>query len=107
MRLCDLLWEHGYLCDTHTAVAIKAASEKRSQHPMVVLSTASPYKFPAAVLDAIGGDTTGSEFDQMQRLSELTGVPVPSNLAGLKGRAILHTDVINREEITEYVLSKF
>ena len=39
----------GYLCDTHTAVAFSAAAayerERGSGNPMVVLSTASPYKF--------------------------------------------------------------
>ena len=39
----------GYLCDTHTAVAFHVAAQKKRQGvPMVVLSTASPFKFPPA-----------------------------------------------------------
>src|SRR5699024_12570275 len=40
-------WERdGYLCDTHTAVAFHVAGQhKRAGVPMVVLSTASPFKF--------------------------------------------------------------
>ena len=72
--------------------------------PMVVLSTASPYKFPAAVLAAVGGDTSGSEFDQMARLSAMTGVPIPKNLAGLQGKPERHTGVINKEDMLDYVL---
>ena len=64
--------EQGYLCDPHTAAGFAAAEDyvaATGDHaPMVILSTASPYKFPTAVLSAIGGDTTGSEYEQMDRL---------------------------------------
>ena len=53
---------------------------------MVVLSTASPYKFPAAVLEAIGGDLSGTEFQQMHRLETITGVPIPKNLSSWKAK---------------------
>jgi threonine synthase len=69
-----------------------------------VLSTASPYKFPAAVLTAIGGDRSGDEFEQMERLAALTGVPIPKGLQGLKERPVLHEDVIDREDLLDYVL---
>ena len=71
---------------------------------MVVLSTASPYKFPAAVLKAIGGRTGGDEFEQMAALSELTGVAVPKNLSGLRSREVLHKDVIEKDEMLNYIL---
>ena len=38
---------------------------------MVVLSTASPYKFPAAVLSALGAPLQGEEFDQMEQLQDI------------------------------------
>ena len=102
------IWqEQGYLCDTHTAVAMKVAGDYlRSQgagRKMVVLSTASPYKFPAAVLKAVGGDLSGDEFEQMERLGELSGVPIPRGLRGLKERPVLHRDVIDPDGIVEYV----
>ena len=102
--------EQGYLCDTHTAVAFSAAWDYKRQsggtNPMVVLSTASPYKFPAAVLRAIGGDTAGDEFEQMEKLRALSGVPIPKGLQGLKEKAPLHSDVIDREDILPYVLKQ-
>ena len=101
--------ELGYLCDPHTASGWAAAEDYVNQtgdrRPMVVLSTASPYKFPVAVLTAIGGDTAGSEFDQMARLSAITGVPVPRNLASLQGKEEKHTGVIDKDQMLEYVLS--
>ena len=68
-------------------------------------ATASPYKFPVAVLTAIGGDTSGTEFEQMARLSALTSVPVPKNLSGLEGKEEKHTGVIEKAAMPEYVLN--
>ena len=103
------VWEkHGYLCDTHTAVGWLAAenyvNHTGDRRPMVVLSTASPYKFPEAVLSAIGGDTTGDGFDQMDRLAGITGVPTPPALAELRTKPERHTGVIDKEEMLNFVL---
>ena len=99
----------GYLCDPHTAAGWAAAedyvAETGDKRAMVVLSTASPYKFPVAVLTAIGGDTSGSEFEQMERLSALSGVAIPKNLSGLQGKEERHTGVIAKETMLEYVLN--
>ena len=100
--------EH-YLCDPHTASGFAAAEDyvkaTGDHSPMVVLSTASPYKFPAAVLSAIGGDTSGNEFEQMARLEKITDVPIPAPLASLQGKKELHTDVIEKSAMPAYVLA--
>ena len=103
------IWrERHYLCDPHTACGWAAAEDYVNQtgdhSPMVVLSTASPYKFPAAVLSAIGGDTSGTEFQQMSRLEQLTGVPIPKNLASLQGKPERHTGVIDKEDMLDFVM---
>ena len=99
---------HHYLCDPHTAcgwaVAEDYVNHTGDKRPMVVLSTASPYKFPAAVLSAIGGSDSGDEFDQMERLSEITGVAIPKNLATLREKTERHTGVIDKEEMLDFVL---
>ena len=101
--------DYGYLCDPHTAAGWAAAEDYVTQTgdhtPMVVLSTASPYKFPAAVLTAIGGDTDGDEFCQIERLSRLSGVPIPKNLSGLQGKPEKYTGVIPKEKMLDFVLS--
>ena len=100
--------ENGYLCDTHTAVGWAVAenyvNQTNDQRPLVVLSTASPYKFPKAVLEAIGGDLSGDEFTLMERLEALTNVPTPKNLATLKGKPERHTGVIDKEQMLKFVL---
>ena len=102
--------EEHYLCDTHTAVAWDVAQQYKKENPahnaVVVLSTASPYKFPAAVLEGIGEQAKGDEFDVMEQLHDVTGVPVPKNLAALRERAVRHRDVIERDEMHDYVLGK-
>ena len=52
-----VLADTGYLADPHTAVAIHAAKRNlKADAPMIVLSTAHPAKFPAAVKTASGID---------------------------------------------------
>ena len=101
--------KHKYLCDPHTAAGWHVAEDYVNQtgdrRPMVVLSTASPYKFPAAVLAAIGGDCSGDEFRQMAQLEAISGMPIPENLASLQGKQERHTDVIDKDKMLEYVLA--
>ena len=101
--------EH-YLCDPHTAVAWTVADQfiahQTDNAPVVVLSTASPYKFPAAVLEALGQKPDQNEFAMMNQLYQATGVNVPKGLAQLQNKSILHRDVINREDMLSYVLKK-
>ena len=99
--------EAGYLCDPHTATAWAVAEDYVNQTgdrtPMVVLSTASPYKFPAAVLEALGQTPEADGFDQMAQLNRLTGVAIPKNLATLRGKPERHTAVICKDRMTEFV----
>ena len=99
-----------YLCDPHTAVAWTVADQFIHMHrdgvPVVVLSTASPYKFPTAVLSALGQRVADDEFAVMEDLRTCTGVPVPKNLASLRQKPVRHTDVIDREDMLDYVLQK-
>lgn len=100
---------YGYLCDTHTAVAMDVAGAFKKTEPkgaVIVLSTASPYKFPVAVLSALGYTPDADEFKVMEQLQDLTNVPIPAGLAGLKDKAVLHTDVIPKDSILDYVLKK-
>ncbi len=99
--------EQNYLCDTHTAagwaVAEQYVAATGDQRPMVVLSTASPYKFPAAVLASLEPAAEADEFRQMERLSQLTGVPIPGSLQGLQEKKELHTGVIAKDQMLNLV----
>ena len=101
--------ENGYLCDTHTAsgwaVAQDYVNQTGDDRPMIVLSTASPYKFPAAVLSAIGETANGDEFDQLEQLNAVTGVAIPRNLAALRTKPELHKSVIDKDKMLDFVLA--
>lgn len=103
-----LFREHHYLCDTHTGVAVNVYEQYRKETgddtPCVIASTASPYKFAAAVLPAVyDGAIPESGFDQVAKLSEVTGTPVPAPLAGLKNRPVLHKSCTEKEEMSAFI----
>ena len=95
----------GYLCDTHTAVAFHvAAQKKRDGVPMVVLSTASPFKFPRSVLEALGYVAPANDFEAMQQLEEATGCTAPASLSALRQKAERFHTVIDPEQIAQVAL---
>ena len=102
--------DHGYLADTHTAVAWHVAQEYKAacphHNPVVILSTASPYKFPVAVWEGLGKAAQEDEFAVMDDLCRATGVPIPKNLQGLQEKEVRHRDVIKKEDMLSYVLGK-
>ena len=99
-------WERdGYLCDTHTAVAFHVAEQhKRQGTPMVVLSTASPFKFPRSVLAALGHAAPENDFEAMQALEQATGRTAPASLAGLRQKPERFDAVIDPAQIAEVAL---
>ena len=98
--------QDGYLCDTHTAVAFHVAGcHKREGVPMVVLSTASPYKFPRSVLEALGRTAPQNDFEAMQELEAATGRTAPASLAALRQKAERFNTVIDPEQIAQVALS--
>ena len=102
--------EH-YLMDTHTSIAW-ACMEKlqnggySSDRASVVLSTASPYKFSRAVLEALGEDPSDSDEANMNRVHEVTGAVIPDGLAGIFSREVRCKDVIEISDMKEYVIGK-
>ena len=102
--------DHHYLTDPHTAcgwaVAEDYVNQTGDKTPMVVLSTASAYKFPSAVLEALGVEGAEDEFDRMEQLCAYTGEPIPENLKGLRTKPERHTGVIDKEEMLSFVLEQ-
>lgn len=103
--------KYGYLLDPHTAVAMncynKYVSETGDELPTVVVSTASPFKFPTAVLEAVTGEVETDAKKATEKLVEETGWEVPEPLTGLDGKPVLHTAAAKREEIKEGLLRFF
>ena len=92
---------YNYLCDTHTAVAVKVCEDYRNETgdmtPVVVASTASPYKFCASVLTALEGGADGDEFSMLTQLEDLTKVNAPEQLRSLKDKEVRFRNVCNKD----------
>ncbi len=107
-----LFREYGYLCDTHTAVAAKAywdyLEATGDERKVIIVSTASPYKFSDSVLRAISDTPVPDDpFEQAALLQRLAGVPAPPSLMSLKGKGIRFTESVAKDKMADYVLSQF
>lgn len=96
--------EHGYLIDTHTAVAYKLMLEHKTDGPTVVVSTASPFKFCDSVLDALGEKTDETGVELIEKLAAFTGKAAPAPLCGLDKRPVRFETVIEKQAMKQAVL---
>lgn len=107
-QMSDSFNDSGYLCDPHTAVALKVANdyaaENNPQAKMVVLSTASPYKFSQNVLKAVGGKSVKDAFDAAKTLETLSAAPIPSQISELKNKEKRFSKVIDKADAATEVL---
>ena len=102
--------EKGYTLDPHTAVAWYVADKykktTKDELPLVIVSTASPYKFNENVLGALDSDiaaTLTDEFAVLDKLAEITKVKVPEGLASLRTAKVIHTDKCQKEEMAKFI----
>lgn len=98
----DTFEKHGYLLDTHTAVAVRVYEQYREKTgdatPTVIASTANPYKFSASVLEALGkDDAAADEFEKVALLQESTGVAAPASLLSLREKEVRFPHICDRE----------
>ena len=100
--------EKGYLIDTHTAVAAAVMEQYRAETGdetvTVFVSTASPYKFCASVLPAIGVEPKGDGVELLEQLHEVFGVRIPERLAALRGKDRRFDLTAEREAMDSVVL---
>ena len=100
--------KYGYLCDTHTAVAVNAAEEYSAQTNdgliTVVDSTASPYKFAADVYASLGQVAPADPLDALDALSAYSNTEIAYPLRGLGERKVRFTDVCDPADMADKVL---
>ena len=104
----DVFESERYLMDTHSSIAWSCLGkyDRDSSVPSVVLSTASPYKFCASVLSALGLDVNESDRKNMEACHEYTGAEIPAGLANIWDKEIIHKDIIDPGEMKSYVIDK-
>ncbi len=105
-EIAALFGEYGYLCDTHTAVAASVAKRFRAGNKMLVVSTASPYKFAPAVLSALGAEVPSDGFSAIAALEALTKFKAPEQLVNLREKAVRFNRVVKPAEMEGAVFAK-
>ena len=100
-------WDrNGYLIDPHTACGyhvlgqVPAAPGAKAR---VVLSTASPYKFPRAVAGSLGLFCPPDDFACMNVLEKATGTVAPAQLSELQQKPVLHDAVVDIDGMGGFV----
>ncbi|MBQ7172358.1 MAG: threonine synthase [Clostridia bacterium] len=101
----------GYLIDTHTAVAANCAEQYRRETggdlPILTASTASPFKFAAAVYEALTGEHTDDALKALDLLAARAGRPIPAPLAACTKKPVRFTETVTtdgmRPSIAEFI----
>ena len=99
-----------YLMDTHTAVAYvvkkKYVEETKDDKPVLILSTASPFKFPRSICNALDMDVEKiNDFKVLEKLSTETNNKIPNSLSTLETAKVLHDEVWDKSEMRDALLS--
>ena len=96
--------------DTHTAVAAAAADKYRESgqdnRKMLVVSTASPFKFTRSVMEAVGADCSGKDdFALADELSKLSGMDIPRAVEEIRTAPVVHQTVCRPDEMKRVISS--
>ncbi len=102
--------DYTYLIDPHTAVGVSAFFKYMGEvyddtTPTVVVGTASPYKFPQSVLEAVGKIKEEDAEKAAKKLSRLTSTEIPEAISALSSKPVLHEKVADKKDIESEVLA--
>jgi threonine synthase len=89
-----------YPLDTHTAVAVTVFNDyvarSGDETPTVVVSTASPYKFPVDVYNALAHAYVTDTYEACKRLNAISGEGIPEEIQSLLTKTVRHTELSTR-----------
>lgn len=99
-----------YLVDTHTAVGInvyfKYLAETSDNTPVIIDSTANPYKFSSAVLESITDKIDNkNEYEILKILSEKTDNEIHRGLRDLDKKKIRHKKACTSSTVRDEILN--
>jgi len=107
-EICETYRSTGYVMDTHTAVAAHVCRTYREKtgdnKKMLVISTASPYKFTKSVMTAI--DETNNTMEEsalFDGLKKISGMEIPDAIEEIRNAEILHTGECGVDKMKETV----
>ena len=97
-----------YLIDTHTAVAAYAAYEYKretlDEHPMMIVSTASPYKFTRSVMNSLDlSYDKMTDFELVDEMKKVSEVDIPNAIEEIRKAKVLHKTVCGKNDMEKVV----
>ena len=105
----EIFEKENYILDTHTSVAVgvykKYKEDTKDTTKAVIASTASPYKFTRAVMEAINYDKYSSmdDFELVDEMNKLSNVAIPNAIESIRNAKILHDTVCEVDEMQSVV----
>lgn len=109
-EISDIYADYNYLLDPHTAVGVNVYRkyyEKTADNTRTIIaSTASPYKFPEAVLKAIDKNADKyDEYEMIRRINQITGLEIHRALKDLEKKEIRHMNRCEAGQIREEIMA--
>ena len=103
--IADCWKKNRYVIDPHTACGYYVMQQmpRDPLTPRVLLSTASPYKFPRVVNESLGLDASGTDFECMDVLAKATGTTAPAALRGLETADVRFDHVVDIDGMEGFV----
>ena len=103
--------KYNYLIDTHTAVAFYCAEKyiadnNEKKNKMLIVSTASAYKFANDTYSALTGSNIEKDSDikALEMLSEYTKTEIPAPLKQLKNKKIRFNNSVEITQMKDFVM---
>lgn len=98
----------GYVIDTHTAVASfvcdKYKAETGDNTPVVIASTASPYKFTRSVMNSIDPEyDKKTDFELIDDLCKISNVAIPQAIEDIRTAPVLHKTECDVDEMKNVI----
>lgn len=98
----------GYVIDTHTAVAYAVYERYKEEtgdiRAAVIASTASPFKFPKSINEALHfADSGATEFEMVKQLSEKMDLRIPKGIQGLDEKEVRHKTTCAKDEMRDVI----
>jgi threonine synthase len=100
--------ESGYVIDTHTAVASYVCDQYKAKTgdntPVVIASTASPYKFTRSVMNSIDPEyDKKTDFELIDDLAKLSNTAIPQAIEDIRTAPVLHKTECDTNEMKNVI----
>jgi threonine synthase len=105
----NIFINNDYLVDPHTAVALNVYDQYKNKYNSdnicLIMSTASPYKFPVNVAKSLEIDAETDDFKLLKKISNYTNSEIPKNIIDLENKKEIHNININIDDMRKNILN--